>query len=58
MGEAQIRDALDVLGMWEHIERNHIDQLVDRIEAQSVQVAGERRGLAGDVEDLNGLIIA
>jgi hypothetical protein len=57
-GEAEIRDALDVLGVWEHIDRDNIDQLVDRIEAEGVQVAGEGSGLAGDVEDLGGLIMA
>ncbi len=49
--QAEAGDALDVLGVGEHVYRGHVLETISTV-SQNAKVAGERRRVAGYVGDL------
>lgn len=47
-----------MLGLWEHIEGDDAFEAVVLVFREDLEVAGERGGVAGDVEDLGGALLA
>ena len=52
---AEVGDALDVLGLGEHVVRHEAAEAIAALGAEDFQVASHGGGMAGDVDDLRGL---